>query len=175
MDLSAQTFRTQLISLLPRLRRFGVALTGSADSADDLVQDALEKALKRESQFTPGTRLDSWMFKIMQNTWIDKVRKSQTRLTHQAALEEEMPSVAEDGRSSFPARIQLAQTREAMSRLPEDCRSELALTALEGYSYKEVSEMCDIPIGTVMSRIARARRLLINMLEPGALSEEGPQ
>lgn len=157
----AHQFRSQLGLILPRLRRFGHALTGSEEEGDDLVQDALVKALKNESQFTPGTRLDSWIFRIMQTTWIDKMRSAKVRAAHVPDLEATYTAAGVDGRRDFPARIALQQTRDAMSRLPDDCRIALALTSIEGYSYKEVAETLNVPIGTIMSRVSRARRLLL--------------
>ena len=82
MDGRSSSFRSELILLLPRLRRFGHALTGSADAADDLVQDALERAMRRQAQYEPGTRLDSWMYRMMQTIWIDERRKQTVRRQH---------------------------------------------------------------------------------------------
>ena len=172
MTPSTQTFRVQLQALLPRLRRFGHALTGSVEDSDDLLQDALEKALKREKQFQPGTRLDSWMYRLMQTTWIDKTRHVKVRNSRAGTMEEASLAIGEDGRRAFPARIALAQTRKAMAALPEDFRAALTLVAIEGLTYKEAAEILDVPIGTIMSRIARARQLLMTRLQDDSGSEE---
>lgn len=158
-------FRIELRSLIPRLRRFGHALTGSADEGDDLVQDALEKALSREAQFNEGTRLDSWMYKIMQNAWIDKKRSAARQRLVVQPMEDDTNAVGEDGRDSFDARINLRRVREMMDRLHADERSVLALVSIEGQTYQQAAETLGIPIGTVMSRLARARAKLLQLLE----------
>ena len=157
-------FRVELRSLIPRLRRFGHALTGSADDGDDLVQDALEKALSREDQFQAGTRMDSWLYKIMQNAWIDRKRSAATRATVVQPLEDDHYAIGEDGRESFDAKITLRQVRDMMQRLHVDERSVLALVSIEGQSYQQAAETLDIPIGTVMSRLSRARSKLLQLL-----------
>lgn len=174
MDERPLNFRAQLALMVPKLRRFGHALTGSADTADDLVQDALEKAIRKEAQFEPGTRLDSWMFRIMQTLWIDDSRKRKVRRDHAAGLAQLWPTSGEDGRVSFPARIAITEVRDAMTRLPEDCRAVLALVTIEGFSYLEAADALDIPPGTVMSRLARARRLLLDLIDPPAPSGSEP-
>lgn len=158
-------FRVELRSLVPRLRRFGHALTGSTEDGDDLVQDALEKALSRESQFIEGTRLDSWMYKIMQNTWIDQKRSAARQRQVVQPMEDDTNAVGEDGRDAFEARINLRQVREMMQRLHIDERSVLALVSIEGQTYQQAADTLGIPIGTVMSRLARARTKLLQLLE----------
>ena len=95
------SFRVELRSLIPRLRRFGHALTGSTDDGDDLVQDALEKALSRESQFQVGTRMDSWIYRIMQNAWIDRKRSAASRRNVVQPLEDDDYAIGEDGRDEL--------------------------------------------------------------------------
>ena len=164
MTLDQNTFRTELKRLIPRLRRFGHALAGSADAGDDLLQDALEKALKREQQFTPGTRLDSWMYRIMQTTWIDTIRSRTRQANRLTPLDSVAEPAGEDGRRDFPARIAFSEVRLAMQSLSDDERIVLALVAIEGFTYQEASETLDIPIGTVMSRVSRARKNLVRIL-----------
>ena len=154
------TFRTDLTALLPRLRRFGYALAGNAADGDDLVQDALEKALKREDQFQPGTRLDSWMYRIIQTTWIDKTRADKRKRKVFTAMDGVERIAGEDGRRTFDTRIQLSKAREAMDVLSEDERAVLTLVAIEEFTYRETAETLEIPIGTVMSRVARAHSKL---------------
>lgn len=159
------SFRPELRSLIPRLRRFGYALTGSIDDGDDLVQEALEKALSREAQFQVGTRLDSWIYRIMQNAWIDRKRSASSRVAVVQPLEDEHYAIGEDGRESFDARITLRQVRDMMQRLHADERSVLALVSIEGQSYQQAAEILGVPIGTIMSRLARARKKLLEMLD----------
>jgi RNA polymerase sigma-70 factor (ECF subfamily) len=161
-------FRAELVALLPRLRRFGLLLAGSTDHASDLVQDCVEKALRREHQFEPGTRMDSWMFRMMQTTWIDRTRSAKVRTATSIDLDGAVHIAGEDGRTSFPARIEFEQTRKAMARLPEEFRTALALVSIEGLTYIEAAGVLDVPVGTIMSRVSRARSLLVGMLaQPG--------
>jgi RNA polymerase sigma-70 factor, ECF subfamily len=176
MSRPTDTFRVQLKALLPRLRRFGCVLTGRSEEADDLLQDALEKALMRESQFEPGTRLDSWMYRIMQTTWIDHKRAEARRNRRFSPMPEGFDAAGEDGERTAMSRLELKAVRAAMAQLPEDERATLALVSLDGMTYREAADTLDIPIGTVMSRISRARARLLAMLDPaqGPPAESGP-
>lgn len=165
-------FRIELRALIPRLRRFGHAITGSAEDGDDLVQDALEKALSHEEQYREGTRLDSWMYRIMQNAWIDRRRTAARQRQVVQPMSEDIHAVSEDGRDAFEAKISLRQVREMMARLHPDERSVLALVSIDGLTYVQAAEALGIPIGTVMSRLARARSKLLQMFEGGAPSGE---
>ncbi len=153
-------FATALVALLPRLRRFGTGLTGSIDAADDLVQAACERALRAPWRFTPGTRLDSWMFRIMQNIWQDERRAKGRRgpdIREQALLAE---LAGVDGRRVTEANLTLERVGAALDTLPEDQRVVLVAVCVEGLAYAEAAEMLEIPLGTVMSRLFRARRAL---------------
>lgn len=151
--------RGDLVALLPRLRRFAFTLCGNRHDADDLVQTACEKALSRLDQFQEGTRLDSWMFRIVQTTFLDSVRQGL------AADPEILERVSDEGRAARQANaaLHLAKVRQAVSELPEDQRSVLALVAIEGFSYREAADVLDIPQGTVMSRLSRARARLASL------------
>lgn len=157
--------RDEIIELLPRLRRFACALTGSLDEADDIVQAACEKALTRLHQYTPGTRCDQWMFQIVRTVWIDKLRYSRRR--DGINRKEETESIGFDARihQQTEARMELAIVRRELARLPEEQRVVVVLVTVDGRSYQEAAEMLDIPIGTVMSRLSRARRRLAEALE----------
>ena len=140
-------------------------MTGSTEDGDDLIQEALEKALSREVQFQVGSRLDSWMYKIMQNAWIDQKRSAARRRQIIQPMSEDVVAVGEDGRDTFDSRINLRQVREAMMHLHPDERSVLALVSIEGQTYREAAETLGIPIGTVMSRLSRARVRLLQLLD----------
>ena len=157
--------RQEMIGLLPRMRRFAYSLTGSMDDADDLVQGACERALGRLDQYERGTRLDSWLFRIIQTTWIDRVRAVRRRGT--VSDPEVMAAVPFDARihEQTEARAALDIVREEIARLPENQRLVLALVTVDGMSYKDAAEMLEIPIGTVMSRLSRARKRLGEALE----------
>ena len=158
-------FGDQLIAVLPRLRRFARGLTGSAVEADDLVQAACERALARQHQFQEGTRFDSWMFRIVQTIWIDQVRSRDVRKDGGDVVEERMGS--DEAVRRVEARLALDEVRRAVGRLPPDQRSALLLVTVDGLSYKETAEIVGVPIGTIMSRLARARIALQLLLETG--------
>jgi RNA polymerase sigma-70 factor, ECF subfamily len=159
-------FSDQLIAVLPRLRRFAAGLTRSASDADDLVQAACERALAREHQFQEGTRFDSWMFRIVQTIWIDQLRARDIRREDGDIAEERLGS--DEPVRRVEARLALAEIRRAVSLLPPDQRAVLMLVTVEGLSYKEAAEVAGVPIGTIMSRLARARIALQQRLDDGA-------
>lgn len=154
----ADPIQHDLVALLPRLRRFARGLAGSLDAADDLVQAACERALANRQQWQPGTRLDSWMFRIVQNLWIDRLRsEGRWRYAGADALDS-LP--ANDMEGAVEAKIELAAVRRAIDALPNEQRMVLMLVTVDGRSYRETAEILDTPIGTVMSRLARARLAL---------------
>jgi RNA polymerase sigma-70 factor (ECF subfamily) len=157
------TFRRELVALVPVLRRFAASLTGNRADADDLVQAACEKALRNWAQFTPGTRMDSWMYRIIQTLWLDDRRKVRVR---GAAVDPEDAHLSDEGKAaSLPEdRIMLARVHDAMQALPEPQRAVLSLVAVEGLSYREAAEVLEVPVGTVMSRLSRARDSLLPKL-----------
>lgn len=146
-------FPQQLIELIPRLRRFARGLTGSAADADDLAQAALERALVHQAAWQRGTRLDSWLYRIAQNLWRDELRASRRR---SEPLDAEA-LVGEDGRESLLRQVEVRDVSRAFERLPEEQRVILALVVLDGMSYQQAADVLGVPIGTVMSRLARAR------------------
>ena len=158
-------FSDQLIAVLPRLRRFARGLSGSAAEADDLVQAACERALAREHQFQEGTRFDSWMFRIVQTIWIDQLRARDVRKEDGEVPEERLGSDMPVRR--IEARLALGEVRLAVDRLPPDQRTVLMLVTVDGLSYKEAAEVVGVPVGTVMSRLARARIALQQVLDAG--------
>ena len=151
--------RGQMMAVLPRLRRFALALTGRSADADDLVQDTVERALRSLNQFVPDTRMDSWMFRIAQNLWIDKMRANKVR----AGTVNDMDAaenVAVDGVRATEAHMLLKSTLCALGELPAEQREVVALVLIDGISYREAAAILDVPIGTVTSRLARAREAL---------------
>ena len=148
--------REQLVGLLPRLRRFAVGLTGNLSEADDLLQQSCEKALRKQHQWQSGTRLDSWMYRIIQTTWIDQTRRQRSDTV---SLEAETMPETPDLRSENLADNQnmLDRVSQVLNLLPEDQRVVMLMIAVEGYRYQEVADMLKVPKGTVMSRLFRAR------------------
>lgn len=153
-------FRQELTDLLPRLRRMARALAGHAQDADDLVQVALERALARSEQWRPDARLDAWVFGILRNAWLDELR-ARTRRSHVFAPEEAGEHVGEMALERHSDAMSVAA---AMARLPEEQREVVALVLVEGLSYRETADVLDVPIGTVTSRLARARTTLQALL-----------
>lgn len=159
---SEQFVRCELIGLLPRLRRFARGLTGNAADADDILQSACEKALRHVDQWIEGSRLDSWLYRIIQTTWLDELRARQVRGQVQSAEDGlEMPN---DGQARVEARLILEDVRRQIALLPVEQRSVLLLVCVEGLGYREAADVLRLPIGTVMSRLARARGSLLTRL-----------
>jgi RNA polymerase sigma-70 factor (ECF subfamily) len=164
-DPARARFSDQLVAVLPKLRRFARGLTGKAAEADDLVQAACERALARAHQFEEGTRFDSWMFRIVQTIWIDQLRAREVRKEDGDVAEERLGSDAPVRR--IEARLALAEIRQAVELLPPDQRTTLMLVTVEGLSYKEAAAVAGVPVGTIMSRLARARVALHQQLDAG--------
>jgi RNA polymerase sigma-70 factor (ECF subfamily) len=160
---SSESFENELTQLLPRLRRFAHSLSRNAADADDLTQATIERALRSREQWQPGTRLDSWLYKIMRNLWIDTARARARRERYEAPADE-AETVGEDPREAMDASSELKRAMAAMEKLPDEQREVVALILIEGFGYREVSEMLDLPIGTVSSRLVRGRTALMEML-----------
>jgi RNA polymerase sigma factor (sigma-70 family) len=156
-------FDNELVALLPRLRRFAHTLSRSAADADDLTQATIERALRSKDQWQPGTRLDSWAYRIMRNLWIDTVR-ARSRKERVEAPAEEAERLGEDPTASMDATVDLSRMMAAMERLPGEQREVVALILIEGFGYRETAEMLGLPIGTVSSRLVRGRMALLEMV-----------
>lgn len=155
MQDSEKEFQTALVLAVPKLRRYAYALARTVTDADDLLQATLERALLKQHQFQPGTELDRWMFRICRNLWIDEMR---TRKIRNESVElNEMTGPVMDGGRSMEAVLGLSEVQAVMRNMREEYREILALVAMAGLSYKEAAATLNVPIGTVMSRLARAR------------------
>lgn len=150
-----------MLALLPRLRRFAIGLAGHPADGDDLCQMTIERALARRDQWQEGTRLDSWMYRIMRNIWIDenraRKRRSETFVQEEAGL-----AVGGDGGQE--AMVALGDVDRAMAQLPDEQREAVLLVMVEGYSYKEAAEVVGCPVGTLNSRLVRGRDALMELL-----------
>ena len=155
-------FKSDLVKLLPRMRRFGCSLSGSLESADDLVQASCERALTRRHQWQPGTRLDSWVFSIMRSIWLNQVQKDKVRLGSGTVDPDELSTG--EGAARIDARLRLNEIDRVVSKFPEEQRAVLLLVNVEGYTYKEAAGILDVPVGTVMSRLSRIRLKLAKQL-----------
>lgn len=158
-------FEDELLDHLPRLRRFAHALARSAADADDLLQASIERALVKRGQWQPGTRLDSWMYRLMRNLWIDTVR-AETRRGETFAAPQEGESVGIAGDQEMA--VELSNVARAMHELPPEQREAVALVVIEGFPYKEAAAILDIPMGTLTSRLVRGREALMVRLGEAA-------
>lgn len=157
----------EMVALMPRLRRFALAMTRSEADADDLVQATCERAIANLEKWEPGTRLDSWMYRIAQNMHRNDIRQSKRRQDHLSAVETTAHSQC-DGEAAAAARIGLSEVAAGIDRLPDDQRVILLLIVVEGRRYRDVAEILDLPIGTVTSRLARARQVLRQCVDGAA-------
>lgn len=160
-------FTEGLGAMLPRLRRFAFSLSRSAADADDLTSLAVERALRSRVQYTPGTRLDSWLYRITRNLWIDEVRSRQRKAAWEAPPEEGERQ-GFDGAAAMEQSAELATVMAAMSALPDEQREVVALIMIEGLGYREAAELLELPIGTVSSRLVRGRNALLTSLGAGS-------
>jgi RNA polymerase sigma-70 factor, ECF subfamily len=156
-------FRSQLSVELPHLRRFARALTGDAALADDLVQDCLERALTKAHLYDPSRPLRAWLYAVLRNLFISGLRRN-GRSTVVKTVDDLV-----DGEGAVQAtqeeRLSVQLIGEALDRLPAQHREVIVLVGLEEMSYRDVAEIIGVPIGTVMSRLSRARSQLRNILE----------
>lgn len=153
-----------MIAVLPQLRRFAYGLTGSVADGDDLAQATCERAIANLDKWEAGTRLDSWMFRIAQNLHRNALRDTRSRAGKLTQLGHELPH-STDGRDQQEQRSTLAAVRRFVAELPEDQRTVMLLVCVEGRSYSEVAAITGLPVGTVTSRLGRARAGLRAYLE----------
>ena len=157
---------TQLLdeieTCIPALRRYARALTGNVDQADDLVQDCLERAIRKRHLWSPTGTLQSWLFTLLINIYRNQLRSLKDRPSLSSIDEiTSEPSIA----ASQPDQIALAETKRALASLPLEQREVLLLVTIGGMAYKEAAEILNIPIGTLMSRLGRARKRLRKLVD----------
>jgi len=151
-----------LVELLPRLRRFALVLCRSSSLADDLVQSACERALAHAHTWTPGTRFDAWVFRILRNSWIDHLRRSRTEgMSEDITTQTDI--VGDAGEEPILNKLLLAEVQQIIGAMPLEQREVLLLVCVEDLAYREAAEVLGVPIGTVMSRLARARKRLVEL------------
>ena len=160
-------FKAALLAEIPTLRAFALSLTGSGDRADDLVQDSLVKAWGASASFTEGTSLRAWLFTIARNTFYSNHRKSRREV-------QDVDGAAASRLVSNPAQIghlDLADFRTALASVPDDQREALILVGAGGLSYEEAAQICDCALGTMKSRVSRARTALEEIMDRGQFSQ----
>lgn len=162
---SEADIRRGLTENLARLWRYGLVLSHQRDIADDLVQATCVRALERGDQFVAGTRLDRWLFSILHSIWLNEVRSRRVRQGQGFVDADETLSF--DGAHETEMHVMANQVLKQVQALPEAQRSAVFLTYVEGLSYREVADILNIPIGTVMSRLAAARAKLSDAISEG--------
>jgi len=164
-----EAFKRELVGLIPHLRAFARTLAGEPASADDLAQDAMMKAWDARASFQMGTNMKAWTFMILRNQFYSEKRRAwrQTQLDQEAA---ERTLIAVDDPS---APVALDELRLGLERLPAEQREALILVGAGGFAYEEAAEICGCAVGTVKSRVSRARRALQTILEDGDYKRDG--
>lgn len=163
--ISHETFVKAMMEQLPALRRYATALTGSATTADDLVQDGIERALRHSNQLRDLSFLAAWLRRILHNLYIDELRRRRSQ-----GIQQDIEKLVDDLELSDPSPEpgHMRDFLRAINALSSDHRQILLLAGLEELSYREIAAELDLPIGTVMSRLARARERLRELMEQGA-------
>jgi RNA polymerase sigma-70 factor (ECF subfamily) len=161
------TLRDTMLAAVPSLRAFGISLCGNVDRADDLVQETLLRALAHIDSFQPGTNMSAWLFTILRNLFRSEYRKRRRE------VEDPEGNYAETLKSQpeQTGRVEFQEFREALSKLPADQREALILVGASGFSYDEAAEICGCAVGTIKSRVNRARNRLADMLGLDAETE----
>jgi len=157
--------RKGLAAELKRLWRYGLVLSGSRTSADDLVQATCVRALERAHQFTPGTHLDRWLFSILHSIWLNDLRAARYRRGE--GLVDAETALVFDGLREVETNILAGQVLRQVQALPEVQRETVFLVYVEGLAYREAAKVLDVPIGTIMSRLAAARARLAGLASDG--------
>jgi RNA polymerase sigma-70 factor (ECF subfamily) len=162
--------RDELLAAVPSLRAFAISLSGNVDRADDLVQETLTRALANIHSFQPGTNMPAWLFTILRNLFRSEYRKRRRE------VEDPDGSYAETLKSQpeQPGRVEFKEFRDALAKLPPDQREALILVGASGFSYEEASTICGCAVGTIKSRVNRARTRLANLLAIDSPNDFGP-
>lgn len=158
---ASDAFATQAMQYIPRLRRYARALTGDASAADDLVQDALERALVKQNLWREGTDLRAWLFTVMHNVFVNQVRSAAVSRTVQ--LDDD--ALADRPQPQSTDRLEIRDLDAALQALPEEQRAVVLLVGLEQMTYDEAACVLEVPIGTVMSRLSRGRERLRRLMQ----------
>jgi RNA polymerase sigma-70 factor (ECF subfamily) len=169
-DATNSAFKRELLSTLPSLRAFAVSLSGKHDKADDLVQDTVMKAWAKQSSFEMGTNIKAWLFTILRNEFYSQMRKRGREIQDSDGLFTERLSV----HPSQYGIMDLADFKKALDGLPDDQREAVILIGASGFSYEEAAEICGCAIGTMKSRVSRARTRLQDVLKVSGEADYGP-
>lgn len=166
----SREFREGLLAAIPSLRAFAFSLIGRSDRADDLVQETLTKAWAHHKSFQPGTNLRAWLYTILRNEFYSQMRKKGREVEDVDGAYSRNVGVHPDQHGH----LDMSDMRSALGQLPSDQREALLLVAAEGFSYEEAAEICGVAMGTIKSRVNRARNRLVDILQVDGQSEYGP-
>lgn len=164
----ANFLEADLLACIPHLRAYARFLTGNRERADDLVQDALLRALTAAHQFQPGTNLKAWIFTILRNLFYNEIRKNRLRVQSIDDIPGEGPATP----ATQDANLEFADFRRAFWQLGQSQREVLIMVGASGLSYEEAAAICSCAVGTIKSRVSRARRELLKILEEGRLVQK---
>ncbi|WP_297111448.1 RNA polymerase sigma factor [uncultured Devosia sp.] len=170
MSAEGTSFKREMLATLPSLRAFAVSLTGKHDKADDLVQDTVMKAWAKQSSFEMGTNIKAWLFTILRNEFYSQMRKRGREVQDTDGAFTERLSVHPSQYGS----MDLEDFKTALSKLPDDQREAIILIGASGFSYEEAAAICECAVGTMKSRVSRARTRLTELLKVSGESDYGP-
>ncbi|EJF91624.1 RNA polymerase sigma factor [Bartonella tamiae] len=163
-------FKRELLSILPALRAFAVSLSGKHDKADDLVQDTIMKAWAKQDSFQLGTNMKAWLFTILRNEFYSQMRKKGREV-------QDSDGIFTENMAIHPAQygsLDLQDFKKALDMLPDDQKEAIILIGASGFSYEDAAEICDCAVGTIKSRVSRARNRLQEILKVDGESDYGP-
>lgn len=169
-DTSTPSFKRELLATLPSLRAFAVSLSGKHDKADDLVQDTMMKAWAKQSSFEMGTNIKAWLFTILRNEFYSQMRKRGREIQDSDGIFTERLSV----HPSQYGIMDMQDFKKALDALPDDQREAIILIGASGFSYEEAAEICQCAVGTMKSRVSRARTRLQDLLKVTGEGDYGP-
>jgi RNA polymerase sigma-70 factor (ECF subfamily) len=170
MAAEGTSFKREMLATLPSLRAFAVSLTGKHDKADDLVQDTVMKAWAKQSSFEMGTNIKAWLFTILRNEFYSQMRKRGREVQDSDGVFTERLSV----HPSQYGLMDLEDFKVALAKLPDDQREAIILIGASGFSYEEAAAICECAVGTMKSRVSRARTRLTELLKIAGESDYGP-
>jgi len=160
-------FKRELTDVIPHLRAFARGLCGRADMADDLVQETLLKAWAARDRFEPGTSMRAWTFVILRNAYLTDMRRNRFRGEYDETVAERILTAPADQEEP----VHLADLHRALLTLPDERREALLLVGAGGFSYEEAAQICGCAVGTIKSRVGRARAALASMIEDGDIPQ----
>jgi RNA polymerase sigma-70 factor (ECF subfamily) len=163
-------FRDQIIAAIPGLRAFGLSLTARSDRADDLVQETLMKAWKHHESFEEGSNMKAWLYTILRNEFYTQLRKRKREVEDADGFYSNKVAV----QAEQDGHLDMADLRVALAKLPEDQREAIILVGASGFSYEEAADICSVAVGTIKSRVSRARARLAILLQTGINEKSGP-